>query len=172
MAELTDATVVIPAWAPDAVIAGCPSGPLRFSGGVHQVDPAKTVRLEQVAFVDVDQDGGKETVARYSCGTPQLVTGQVLALRRDPAGGVRTFGQVFRQTGEAKAICDIAPGDGQYTVTVKVASEPLAGDCALSGAGLVMITWGSFNYDWREQTFVKIGEPFSFSSLSAPPGTK
>ena len=90
-------------------------------------------------------------------------------LRRDPAGGVRTFGQVFRQTGEAKAICDIRAGDGKYTVDVKVASEPLARDCAMTGTGPVLTTWGSFNYDWRERIFVKIGEPFSFSILSATP---
>ncbi|WP_426504071.1 hypothetical protein ACPPVO_41565 [Dactylosporangium sp. McL0621] len=110
-------------------------------------------------------------MARYSCGTARLVTGQVLVLRRDPAGGIGTFGQVFRQTGAAKAICDIRPGDGKYSVSVKVASEPLGADCALGGTGLVRTTWGSFNYDWRERTFVKIGEPFSFSVPSANPGT-
>ncbi|MFG2044446.1 hypothetical protein [Dactylosporangium sp. NPDC048998] len=169
MPELNEATIQIPAWAPDAVVADCPSGPLRFSRGVHQVDAAKAVRLEQVVFVDIDQDGDKETIARFSCGTTQAVTGQVLALQRDPAGGVRTFGQVFRQTGEAKAICDIQPGDGKYTVNVKVVSRPLPRDCETTGAGIFATTWGSFNYDWREHTFVKIGEPFSFSILSATP---
>jgi hypothetical protein len=172
MAELNEATVQIPAWAPDAVIAGCPSGPLHFSGGVHQADATKAVRLEQVAFVDVDQDGTKETVARYSCGTAQLVTGQVVVLQRDPVRGFRTFGQVFRQTAAVKAICDIRAGEGKHTVDVKVASEPLPRDCSLAGTGFVVTTWGSFNYDWRAHTFVKIGEAFTFSIPSATPSTR
>jgi hypothetical protein len=169
-ADLNEATVQIPAWAPDAVVAGCPSGPLRFSGGVHGAGAATAVRLEQVTFVDVDQDGDQETVARYSCGTAQLATAQVVALRPDPAGGVRTVGQVFRQAGAVKAVCDVRPGDGRHSVTIKVASEPLPRDCAITGS--VVTTWGSFNYDWRQQVFVKIGEPFTFSIPSGTPSTR
>lgn len=157
-AQLGEATLDIPAWAPDAYVRGCLSGPVTFTRGAHFIKDSFHVWIEKVVYADVDHDGAQETVARLSCGD-QVSTFQVVAFDRDAAGVIRTIGQVAVQSGAVKTICDVRVGsDG--AVDVEVGDFPTPLRCLEPPAAFVVVQWRS--YAWNGTQFVQTGGPTAF----------
>ncbi|GGM41171.1 hypothetical protein ACFFX1_18305 [Dactylosporangium sucinum] len=161
-AELDKATLDVPDWASDAIVTGCVSGPVKFSGGAHFIRDSVHIYLDQVEYVDLDGDGGRETVIRMSCGD-QTTTFQVVAFARADDGGIRTLGQVVRQTGEIRTICGLRAGtDGAVEAQVGDYATPLR--CFEPGPH-VQFQWRA--YSWDGARFAQSGGPTSF-----PPNPK
>ncbi|WP_328654988.1 hypothetical protein OG598_14825 [Micromonospora sp. NBC_00330] len=157
-AELDDATLDIPAWAPDAYVGGCLSGRMKFTDGAHFIKDSFHVWVEEVVHADVDHDGARETVARLSCGD-QVSTFQVVAFDRDAAGVIRTVGQVAVQSGAIKTICDIGVGTrGDIEVEVGDFRTPLR--CLERPPAFVQLQRRS--YAWNGTRFVQTGGPTEF----------
>ncbi|MET7403928.1 hypothetical protein ABZS66_61750, partial [Dactylosporangium sp. NPDC005572] len=155
--ELDEATLDLPDWASDAVATGCVSGPVRFSGGLHVIQDSTDIRQEQTVYTDVDGDGGQETVIRFSCGD-LLTTFQVVAFARAGDGGIRTLGQVVRQTGAVKTICGLRAGTGG-AVEAQVGDYVTPQRCFEPGLH-VQFQWRA--YSWDGTRFRQSGGPSSF----------
>lgn len=152
--DLRNATLDLPPWAPDAVLGGCPSGPLTFRNGSHAIGGTASVRIEQVVSADVNRDGVDETVARFAC-VDDASTYQVVAFTR-----TGTLGQVIAQTGPVKAICDLrAEADG--SISVEVGDYPAPLRCLYPAQAPLMKTqWRT--YAWTGAGFVQSAGPTAF----------
>jgi hypothetical protein len=159
--DLGRATLDVPKWAPDAVFTGCPSGSLKFVNGSHAIRATQSIHLEQVVYADVDGNGSDETVARFAC-VDEESTYQVVAFDRDSAGRIVTLGQVVRQTGPIKAICDLRAGNGG-TIEVEVGDYPAALRCYPGKAPLMKTQWRT--YAWTGAQFAQSAGPTSFPAV-------
>lgn len=157
-ADLDKATLNIPAWAPDATVAGCVSGPQKFSGGSHYIGDSMSMQMDKQFYADVDHDGAQETVVRLSCGD-QSGTYQVVVFDRDATGAIRTLGQVTRQTGPVKAICDIRPGPNG-SVDVRVGDLVAQHQCLVPVSPATILQWRT--YSWNGTAFTQTAGPTTF----------
>ncbi|MFC6015481.1 hypothetical protein ACFP2T_04615 [Plantactinospora solaniradicis] len=148
-----NATLDVPAWAPDAIVPGCPSGSLAFVGGEHTAQGPLRLQLHRGVEIDIDGDGTPEMVNRLSCGN-QASTFQVVAFDRYGQDGIRTVGQVAAQTGEVEAICDVAAGVGG-TVAVLVVDHPT--HCAAEPPPGARQEWRTFA--WNGSRFARAASP-------------
>lgn len=157
-AELGRATLEIPPWAPDAIVEDCPSGKVRFSGGLHLVRDSVSLRIREVVYADVDRDGAQETVAWLACGD-QGSTYQVVAFDRTADGEIRTIGQVAAQTGTVLGICDIR-ASAKSGVEVKVVDQPADHQCSAPLPAWAQEQWRG--YTWNGDGFVQTAGPTGF----------
>ena len=137
--------------------AACPAR-WRFTGGVHVIRDSVSIWIEKVVYADVDHDGAQETVARLTCGD-QVSTFQVVVFDREAGGAIRTLGQVARQTGPVKTICDVRTGTNGV-VEVKVGDFPTPLRCLEPPAPFVAFQWRG--YGWNGTRFVQTGGPTTF----------
>jgi hypothetical protein len=156
--DLGNATLDLPPWAPDALLAGCPSGRLVFRNDSHPIGGAKSIHLEQVVHADVDHDGTVDAVARFACvdAAADVSTYQVVAFAADNA----MRGQVAVQTGPVKAICDLR-ADADGTVSIEVGDFPAPLRCLVrQQAPLMKTQWRT--YAWTGAQFAQSAGPTSF----------
>ncbi|GAA3240400.1 hypothetical protein ACFO1B_08795 [Dactylosporangium siamense] len=158
--KLSESTLDLPAWRGEAASA-CVSGPTRFSGGAHR-GPNGTVIIQQVADVDVDHDGAKEAVIHLNCTIQDAVTFQVVAVRRDATGALRTVGQVAAQDDDLRAVCSVQPVvKGAVKLLVSDDTRPDA--CTRPPSNQTAMQWRTYTWDGR--TFRQTGGPTTFPQL-------
>jgi hypothetical protein len=160
IAELNESKLDVPSWAPDAEAPDCPSGPLQFAKGQTANGD---VRVDNVAYADIDHDGRYETIARIYCfGTPPRATSQVVAFTRDSGRGIRSIGQVTAQSGGVAAICTLKAGPGG-SVKVEVLDIAVESGCYQAnyhGGRYIQEQWRT--YAWTGSVFAQSGGPTSF----------
>ena len=119
--EIYNGTFSVPAWPADTGFGDhCRSGNLKFTDGWATSKDAdyKVSIAGDVAYSDVDHDGGKEAIVEVQCFTQGGVS-QVLVLDRIPAGGIRTVGRVVATTGPIKVVWQATgTDDGHVRVDV------------------------------------------------------
>jgi hypothetical protein len=158
--ELAQATVTLPAW-PAGAIDGCPVGKFQFHGKDTEVRNAPIgpmrVGVDKLVYVDVDRDGGDETVARIFCAV-QGGTAQVVAFKRDAAGAIVTLGQVVGSgSGAIHDINDLRVDPGG-SIGVQVSDVgPIDGSDVFWAA---QQQWRG--YGWNGARFIQTGGPTSF----------
>ncbi|GAA4259069.1 hypothetical protein GCM10022255_082280 [Dactylosporangium darangshiense] len=158
-ADLGNATLSIPSW-PKGFDAGCPTGPVKLSGG--KAGSTGSFRLEgDPVYVDVDHDGAQETVMLLSC-SPQGSDYKVLVFDRDTAGAIVTLGQVVgsagsegRQGTDIETIWQVQAGDGGQ-VRVDVGEYRPCCDMAQASQH----QWRT--YGWNGTAFAQTGGPTAF----------
>lgn len=119
--DLADAYLTVPAW--DGSDAACPSGRTTFTGGHSPWSGPARLTLLSTTAVDVDHDGGTETLAVIWCERSDTGAGvgprQLVAIKAQPDGTLHTLGRVLRTTiTDAADILDVAGAGGRVQVTV------------------------------------------------------
>ena len=114
--DLNNATLTIPAWT-GANESGCPSGPVTFNGGRAQPQNKDSLTLQQSAAVDVDRDGGTETVVIVRCLPGPT---QVIAVKAHRDGSLSTLARVTRSSfSDAQDTVGVSSApNGRVAVTV------------------------------------------------------
>lgn len=92
--ELASTKLNLPSWGSQDSGSACPTSGVRL----HQGEPRDphVAYLTNVAYGDVDHDGGEETVALLRCLIGQASREQAVVFDRDEAGSVIALGQVAR----------------------------------------------------------------------------
>jgi hypothetical protein len=156
-ADLYKAKLTIPAW-PKGAAEICPTGTVKFTGGKS----GELLTLHgNPTYVDVDQDGARETVVLLVC-SPQGADYQVLALDRDKAGKIVTLGKVVGSAGstgdegsDIMTIWAVEAGDGGQ---VRVDMGEYRPCCRSAQAS--QHQWRI--YGWNGHRFIQTGGPTKF----------
>jgi hypothetical protein len=115
--DLSNATIVLGAWGDYADT--CPTGPVTFAHGSKQLPGKAPLTVEHTAAIDVDHDGGTETVAVIYCQGGQVGPRQAVAVKAAPDGTLTTMGQVLRTDSNVADIKGVAAGpNGTVALTV------------------------------------------------------
>ena len=160
LAELTTATLEVPAW-PHGILGHCPHGAVKM-GTKASVDYTPLQIMGQPVYADVDHDGALETVINLRC-SPEGSAEQVLAYDRDAAGSVYLVGKVVGTVGpRGRQGIDImrvhgiaAAPEGQVNVDV---GEYFT--CCGDNPDSSQHQWRT--YGWDGNRFVQAGGPTAF----------
>jgi hypothetical protein len=130
--ELKNATLTVPPWEDTAFKSqDCLSGKLKFTNGVAQ---DRVDLLPKLSYVDVDQDGGYETVVLFFCRGGQVGPMQVAVLGRE-GSGIKTFGQVIStRDGISQIASDGITGNYDNTIAVTTRNRALCCDAPQASA--------------------------------------
>ncbi|GAB3841482.1 hypothetical protein [Dactylosporangium cerinum] len=158
---MAESTLDLPAWRGDAAANACASGPTRFSGGAYR-GPNGTVTIQQVTDVDVDHDGVKEAVIHLNCTIQDAVAFQVVAVRLDGSGALRTVGQVAAQDGDLRAVCSVQATVGG-AVKLLVSDDARPDACTRPPSNQIVTHWRT--YTWDGGTFRQTAGPTTFPQL-------
>jgi hypothetical protein len=161
-AEILNGTLTLPPW--PAGLPGsesCRSGAVRFTNGTS-TEPYHLTIVGRPAYVDVDRDGGPESLVLIRC-SPQAAVFQVLVYDRARGGPIRLLGQVLATpAGSAREGVDILfvhaaepTADGQIRVDVGDYSP-----CCDTALDLPQHQWRT--YGWTGQRFTQTGGPTAF----------
>jgi hypothetical protein len=158
--EIRNGTLTLPPWPAGLPGSdGCRSGAVRFTDGTS-TEPYHVTIVGRPAHVDVDRDGGPESLVLVRC-TPQAAVFQVLVYDRAPGGQIRLVGRVLAtpdgpERGGIRFVHAVEPtADGQIRVDV--------GDyapCCGVPADLPQHQWRT--YGWTGQRFTQTGGPTAF----------
>jgi hypothetical protein len=155
---LRDATLYLPGWPSDAVVAG-PSGWVTFTDGMSRVRSDTDVPVSLAggpAYGDVDRDGAQETVIAVLAGY-EGGSWQVLALDRDAGGRIVTLGRVVATTGQIKMIGGDLTVTAGGTIRVEVADYMVC-----CGEDPTVPQWQTRAYAWQSRRFVQVAGPTRF----------
>jgi hypothetical protein len=154
--DLSNATIVVGAWS--AIGQTCPTGPTTFTRGNHDSPDKSQLTVEKTAAVDLDQDGGTETVAIIDCHVGQAGTYQAVAVKAAPDGSLSTLGEIIHADPTMADIKGVAAGPGG-TVALTV------GDivpCCATPLSLELTQVRTFA--WNGSAFTQVDGPTTFTA--------
>jgi hypothetical protein len=158
--ELSNATLIVPQWPAGPGTQDCPRGQVKFNDGVSSA--GSIVRfVSPPQQVDVDHDGGPETMVRVLCRAQSAVT-KVLVYDRANDGGIKLLGTVIGTSLTESSTTDVEIiWDAQVTTDGRIRVD--VGDYApCCGMPDDLPVHQERTYGWNGTGFVQTGGPTQF----------